>query len=902
MNNPFADSSAVAEWWFFESSPAGQDEYLLSPSLHSELRGLWLHCPDRPQGLAEDSLPGIQLLDVLTTTRTSHVLRGITNDGIAVCVKLPRLDAVRESRQLELVNDSIRQEIVALRQLVRQSDLLSAIPSYVGDGVFKAADGIELLFVATRYVPNLTPLHRWEAGRGTDEVLGMLQRICGAVQKLHVAGWVHGDLHVGNVLVDGSSSQPFLVDLGCARRWRGLRWLRSQLPRYFGPPIPVSVHETQHPSAGLTPAFDVLCLALLAGDLLKRRLASGTAYSGPLLQVSPQPGSAAQSARLDQLLRACTWYEPGLRPQSAVELGTALRSLAVGPLTLPQRGFRTIVMAKMRRYGVFTISAVWLFLVVVLAAGGWFHVTLREREQYRQLQQLQTQLVAQLTSIPDNPAEDSRQASSRLQTLAQLLNLLTSQQRPDEQIRGTLEQILYLSRAILDLDGTLPLLEPLGEAVGHARLLAGRSAGDAESQLLLTELLATEAYCQYDRSVHGKPETDLPAAQLAQEALDTFFRIPPNVPRESRARAWRTAFFLADHTLYSQLSADWIRQRRDCPFRQVWEQAERLSSVVFTSKSAAADPDAVYWRAALLTIRALGRHKTGYRPEYSGDSNRAVVLQSLKQADTQIERLLQEPPSLLTIPLPIMRALRGRILSIWGMVLKSGVVPDYDEALEKLTATLNIRQQLFDSAPESLQRRRGLTATVQNLADCYSTLSDLAGSRSEREALRRKECEVRRRAIGLAADFLRQTGGRQWQEAYGVNIVRLIAAELDLGHDAEVERLLEEMLQLVDIPGPPYGDGFADPLIPALAARWQRIRGAEAEDLLHRQIEDLMRQLTSQRVIREQLRTVAQRLMAFLNAPHRSGLLATLRTRADWQKLELLLREAEQPGRVDRRP
>lgn len=893
MNDPFAESSAVAEWWFFESSPGGQDEYLLSPSLHGELSGLWLHCPDRPQELAEDSLPGIQLVDVLTTTRASHVLRGITSGGIAVCVKLPRLDAVRESRQLELVNDSIRQEIVALRQLVRQSDSLPAIPSYVCDGVFKAAGGIELLFVATRYVPNLTPLHRWESGRGTDEVLGLLQRICEAVQKLHIAGWVHGDLHVGNVLVDGRSSQPFLVDLGCARRWRGVRWLRSHLPRYFGPPIPVFVHETQHPSAGLTPAFDVLCLALLASDLLKRRLASGTAYSGPLLAASPQAGAAAQSARLDQLLRACTWYEPGLRPQSAVELGIALRSLTVGPLRLPQRAFRTVVMAKMRRYAVFTISTVWLLLVVVLAAGAWFHVTQREREQNREMLQLQTQLVDQLTSIPDNPAEDSRQASSRLQVLAQLLNLLASEQRPDEQIRGTLEQILYLSRAILDLDGTLPLLEPLREAVGHARLLAGRSAGAAESQLLLTELLATEAYCQYDRSIHGKPETDLLAAQLAQEALDTFFRISPNVPRDSRARAWRTAFFLADHALYSQLSADWIRQRKDCPFQQVWEQAERLSSVVFTSESAAADPDAVFWRAAVLTIRALGRHKTGYRPVYSGHTNRAIVLESLEQADTQIERLLEQPPALLTIPLPIMRALRGRILSIWGMVLKNGVVPDFDEALEKLTATLNIRQQLFDSAPESLQRRRGLTATAQNLADCYSSLSDLAGSHSEREALRQKECEVRRRAIRLTEDFLRQTGGRLWQETYGVNIVRLIAAELDLGHDAEVERLLAEMLQLVEIPGPPYGDGFADPLIPALAARWQRLQSPEAEDLLHRQIEDLMRQLTGRGIKQEQLQAVARRLMGILGVPHRSGLLAALRTRPDWQKLELLFRDAE---------
>jgi hypothetical protein len=899
MNISFADPSAVAEWWFFESSPAGQDEYLLSPSLHSALRGLWLHCPDRPQGLADDSLPGIQLLDVLTTTRTSHVLRGITNEGIAVCVKLPRLDAAGESRQLGLLNDSIRQEIAALQQLVRQTDLLAAIPSYVCDGVFKAADGIELLFVATRYVPNLTPLHRWESGRGTDEVLGLLQRICEAVQKLHVAGWVHGDLHVGNVLVDGSSSQPFLVDLGCARRWRGLRWFRSHLPRYFGPPIPVFVYETQHPSAGLTPAFDVLCLALLASDLLKRRLASGMAYSEALLQAAPQAGAAAQSARLDQLLRACTWFEPGLRPQSAVELATALRSLVVGPLRIPQRAFSNVVMAKMRRYAVFTISTVWLFVVVVLAAGAWFHVTLRERTHYQQSRRLQSLLVDQLTAVPDNPTEDSRQAATRLQSLAQLMNLLTSQQRPDEEIRGTLEQILYLSRAILDLDGTLPLLEPLSEAVGHARLLAGRTAGDAQSQLLLTELLATEAYCQYDRSVHGKPQTDLLAARLAQEALDTFFRIPPNVPRVSRSRAWRTAFYLADHTLYAQLSAAWIRERRDCPFQQVWEQAERLSSVVFTSASAAADPDAVYWRAAMLTMRALGRHKTGYRPENTGDSNRAVVLRSLELADRQIQRLLQGPPLPLTIPTPNMRALRGRILSIWGMVLKSGAVPDFDGALDKLKVTLNIRQQLFDSAPESQQRRRGLAATAQNVADCYCALSEQADSDSEHEALRRTECEVRRRAIALASDPLKKTGGRLWQEVYGVNFVRLIAAELDLGHDAEVEQLIEELLDVVDLPGPPYGDGFADPLIPALAARWQRLQSPDAEAMLRRQIEDLMLQLNQPGINKEGLRLTSQRLMGTLTKPHRSKLLTALRTRTDWQRLELLLRHFQKEKVAD---
>lgn len=891
MNTITGKITEFADWWFFESSPEGRDQYLLAPSLHDELKGLWQQSGEQPSELSEDSLPGIRLVDVLATTRTSHVLRGVTEGGVAVCVKLPRSDRGTDPKLVEILNDSMRQETTALHDLSRKPGLTDMVPKFVSDGVFNSPDGKDLLFVVTQYAPNLHPVLQWTTQNGTEEVLRFLICLCESVQKLHDSGWIHGDLHAGNVLVT-RCSQPFLVDFGGSQSWRGSRRFLASQSRCFAPPIPVVVHETQHPAAKLTPAFDVLCLALLASDLLNGRLAGKTACSGPLLQESQQAGNAAQSARLDQLLRACTWYEPGLRLQSAAELANALRSLPVGPLKLPNRSLHMVAIAKMRRYAVFTISAAWLFVIVALAAAVWFHSTLRERQQYRQMLQLQSLLVDQLASIPDHPAEDSRQASSRLQVLSQLLNLLTSQQRPDEQIQSTLDQILSLSRAILDLDGSLPLLEPLSEAVGHARRLAERNADDPDCQLLLTELLATESFCQYDRSIKGKPETALLSVQLAQEALGTFFQIPPQVPRKSRARALQTAFFLADRALYSQWPADWIRHRRDCPFQQVWEHAERLSSVVFTSESAAADPDAVFWRAALLTIRALGRHKTGHRPEYSGASNRAIVLRSLEQADNQLQLLLEKPPSQLTIPLPMMRSLRGRVLSIWGMVLNSGAVSDLDDARDKLTATLSIRQQLFDSAPESLQRCRGLIATAQNLADCYSALSDLASSRPEREALRRKECEVRRRATELAAHFLRKTGGRVYREDYGVNIVRLIAAELDLGHDAEVERLLGEMLQLVEVPGPPYNDGFADPLIPALAARWQRLQSPETEDLLQRQIEDLMQKLTRSDVSDETLQSAARRLLRILEAPHRSDLLVSLRTRSDWQKLERLLKDA----------
>lgn len=901
MSEPDCEYSEFAEWWFSEASAAGQDQYLFSRSLHNRLSGLWQYCPDRPALLPEEGLPGIHLLDVLTVTRTSQILRGITHDGLPVCVKLPRTQAAPGPEAMEILNATIRSESLALQKLSCKQHPAAGLPTYVAQGEFCVSDDVTLSWIATRYVAGLTPLTLWNHDRGTDEVLELLMRLCRCVQTLHEAGWVHGDLHPGNVLID-SGSQPFLADFGCARMWRGRRWFKSSSPRYFMPPIPIVVHETQHTASHLTPAFDVLCLALIARDLLQERLGKNAVFSASEFSASIQTGAIAQSARLDRLLKACSWYEPERRLQSANELAEAIRGLPAGPLRIRRRSFQTVAIAKMRRYAVFTISAAWLFMVLLLSAAVWFHITLREREQFNELLRLQSLMVSQLASIPDNPAEDSKRAAARLQTMTQLLNLLASQQQPDEQIQSTLEQILSLSRAILDLDGTTMLRDLLSDAVEHARALVDRSAVNPDYQLLLIELLATDAYCQYDRSIDRKPESIELAERSAQDALETFLSIHSKVPRESRSRALRTAFFLADHALLSQISTDWIRQRRLCPFQQVWDQAERLACVVFTTASVAADPDAVYWRSALLTIRALARHKSGFREEFRGSSSRATVLRSLDQAESQIQRLLQETPASLTIPVPIMQSLHGRVLSIWGMVLKNGVNADFIEATEKLTATLNIRQQLFDAAPNSLQRRRGLIATAQNLADCYDALCERAGSPAEREALRRKECDLRRQATDLAAEPLRQNRGRLFQEAYGVNIVRLIAAQLDLGHDADVERLLEEMLQLLEVPGPPYGDGLADPLIPALGARWQRLQTPESHELLHLQITDLMQHLSDVRSNPEVLNFTKSRLMGFLTAPHRSALLSALRTRADWQELELLLADSENRKSSDQKP
>ena len=112
---------------------------------------------------------------------------------------------------------------------------------------------------------------------GPEDVAGLLAQLLGALARVHEAGWVHRDLHPGNVVVcpDGTLR---LIDFGVAARAdecaAGLHreWIVS---RGFEPPESAA-------GGPWSPASDVYSACLLASSLLKGATGGDARPSGAL--------------------------------------------------------------------------------------------------------------------------------------------------------------------------------------------------------------------------------------------------------------------------------------------------------------------------------------------------------------------------------------------------------------------------------------------------------------------------------------------------------------------------------------------------------------------------------------------------------------------------------------------
>lgn len=88
-----------------------------------------------------------------------------------------------------------------------------------------------------------TPFPGADVGSGEEADVGLLEErliaLLEILERLHAAGYVHGDLKPGNVLVD-EQGLPVVLDLGVARRWRRQSPLSTPIactPRYAAPEL-----------------------------------------------------------------------------------------------------------------------------------------------------------------------------------------------------------------------------------------------------------------------------------------------------------------------------------------------------------------------------------------------------------------------------------------------------------------------------------------------------------------------------------------------------------------------------------------------------------------------------------------------------------------------------------------
>jgi eukaryotic-like serine/threonine-protein kinase len=172
------------------------------------------------------------------------------------------------------------------------------------------------------------PITEWARGRGLEEKLGAIARVCDAVQHAHRLGVLHCDLKPSNILMDGSG-HPKVLDFGLARVAR----LEGESPLDSG------VHATPAYAAPEqlatdAPPLDVRADVYAVGVILYELLA-GTSPYGP-------------TRDLDDLVRAVAEREVGPPSLARPELDAELDSI-VGRALAKQRDARYSTMDDLRR-------------------------------------------------------------------------------------------------------------------------------------------------------------------------------------------------------------------------------------------------------------------------------------------------------------------------------------------------------------------------------------------------------------------------------------------------------------------------------------------------------------------------------------------------------------------------
>jgi len=256
----------------------------------------------------------------------TEVYQGAGPDGTTVAIKISRPGATAA------VGRQLRREANVLRRL---ND--AAIPALLGSGAFEGRP-----YLALSWCPGTSPLVAAAELRGNDGAAGrpglltLCTAIAGAYARLHARGVVHGDVHPGNLLVDGRG-RIVLLDFGLARFIRGA--LARSLPKggvawYLSPEFASAWLRRSAPPPP-TPRSEQYAVAALLYQLVtgehyldlpfNRRAAHryiATAPPLPFARRGVQPWPA-----LEAILARALHKQPALRFESMKAFAAALQSI-----------------------------------------------------------------------------------------------------------------------------------------------------------------------------------------------------------------------------------------------------------------------------------------------------------------------------------------------------------------------------------------------------------------------------------------------------------------------------------------------------------------------------------------------------------------------------------------------
>lgn len=168
---------------------------------------------------------------------------------------------------------------------------------------------------ATRDAPR--PVH---AVVPRARAVAIVKAACAGVAHIHRAGWVHGDVNPGNLVIDArmDGDHVVVVDLGIARR-AGTAGAVRGTHAYMAP--------EQVKAEAWTPATDVFALGVILWELLagERLFHRGPPWLSMAAVVEHTPAPLPDAA-LDAVVSAALAKSPMDRIQTATELASRLGS------------------------------------------------------------------------------------------------------------------------------------------------------------------------------------------------------------------------------------------------------------------------------------------------------------------------------------------------------------------------------------------------------------------------------------------------------------------------------------------------------------------------------------------------------------------------------------------------
>ncbi|MCC6678727.1 MAG: protein kinase [Phycisphaerales bacterium] len=241
-------------------------------------------------------------------------------------------------------------------------------------------------YIAMEYIRGLR-LDEWAGrlGRGTARrspglraKLGLMIKVCDAVQSAHTRGIMHRDLKPSNILVD-SDENPRLLDFGVARTTLRADEHQTLTGQFAGTPAYASPEQVAGSPDQIDTRTDVYSLGVVLFEVLTGRLpyaVAGSLHSVLNRIATAEPdfkgdGSGpAPDEELQTILRKAMAKERERRYQTAGELGADLRRYLAGEAIDARRDSTLYILRKSvsKHRGVLAIGAAAVAVLLVVTA------------------------------------------------------------------------------------------------------------------------------------------------------------------------------------------------------------------------------------------------------------------------------------------------------------------------------------------------------------------------------------------------------------------------------------------------------------------------------------------------------------------------------------------------------